>query len=251
MNEPSKPAPSTFLILGSERTGSNLLVGLIDSHPDAIVGEELFNKSCLENGNIPFPGLGKDEELIALRQQDQGRFLDRLYERVAERGCAVLGYKIFYRQFDRWTTALQHLAGKPDLKVIHLRRRNLLRQLVSYQQAVITGQWKRRPGVERAPPPPVELDLAQCVRTFLQIEDWARRYDEAFADHAKMTIWYEDMAVDPDGTAKACHEFLGLEPMPSGPLRYKKSGQSSVRDSIVNYDAVREGFARWLGFFES
>src|SRR5262249_37005464 len=43
-----------FVILSSERTGSDLLRGLLSSHPGCIVGHELFNEVYEQQGYIPW-----------------------------------------------------------------------------------------------------------------------------------------------------------------------------------------------------
>ncbi len=243
----SAPQPTITVILSSERTGSNLLVGLIDSQPGAQVGGELFNQTCVADNEIPFPGLQHDGELLALRQRDPGAFLQRLAERAAEQGAtAVVGYKVFYRHLDQWPAAREHLLANRDARVIHLRRRQPVHQVVSYRRAVDTGEWQRAKDAPRTGPAPrVEITIDQLAADLVQLEAWVEKYDAAFSGHRKITLWYEDIASDPAAASLDVCRFLDLPPV-AGQVRYKKTGTTAMRDSVANFDALCADLRRWI-----
>ncbi len=245
--------PRFCIVLGSERTGSNLLVGMLNSHPRCAIGEEIYNDTVIKNRTIPFPlkTVAQDPGMVELRERDPARFLERLFEMGKAHGCDVVGFKIFYRQAQTWIKVRDRLVAEKGVHVIHLRRRNLLRQVLSYERALKTGEWKRLAGAKpEAEPRQIELEFLYCVRHYLHFEEHARLFDTLFAEHPRLTAWYEDLVADPTRVAAQAFAFLGLEPIADLQLKYTKIGVEPLRQQLVNHDALRAHFERWLAFFD-
>ena len=96
-----------FIVLSRSRTGSNLLISLLNSHPHIYTEREIF-----------------------------GKLSGRNYVKAK-------GFKIFYYHplDDDSCSIWDELQSLDDLYVIHLKRRNILRTLLSRKTAGIQDVW--------------------------------------------------------------------------------------------------------------
>ncbi|MBZ0151177.1 MAG: DUF6473 family protein [Planctomycetes bacterium] len=243
--------PTQFLIVSAGRTGSNLLRSLLDSHPAAFCGGEVFNKDFVAKQGVPWPigDTKQDPELRTLMLENPGAYYDRLLRIAKDAGYGAIGAKLTYENGASHPAASERLAGDPRIRVIHLQRKNLLRQYVSLQRAFATGQWTA--GTAAATPlPPVEIDFVKCVWFFLRNRELQATADRVFANHPKLTITYEELSADPQRVGRQCVEFLGLDPSVPLKVGQKKSATDTLREAIANYDELKAQFAEWAGFFD-
>lgn len=135
-----------FVILSGARTGSTMFAQALNSSPDIICFRELFN---LKTNEIDYSVEGYDDknaEDLALRKRDPVRFLrERIFCRHPDSVKAV-GFKFHYVHFWAFPGLWEALTKDTDLRVLHLKRRNLLRMLLSRKIADITGVWQVEPG---------------------------------------------------------------------------------------------------------
>lgn len=242
--------PTTFLIVSDGRTGSNLLRDLIASHPHAFCGGEIFNKDYVERNGVPWPvgDTEKDNTLIPLMRDNPEEYLARLFAQAATKGFRAIGAKLTFENGAAHPTASMCLAAKENLRVIHLRRCNVLRQYVSLQRAFKTGEWAAKGN--SGPLPRIHIDFVKFVWFLLRNKELEAKAHELFAKHPSMQVTYEDLAAAPQAVSARCVEFLGLDP--NVPLRtwHRKSATDSLRDAIENYDEVKARFREWFGYFE-
>jgi hypothetical protein len=87
-----------FVIVATERTGTNLLVSLLDQHENCFCGNELFNPVTIRRDIIPWHGIEEPQRarLIALRRADLVKFWDELCAMRLSRGFRVVGFKLMY-----------------------------------------------------------------------------------------------------------------------------------------------------------
>src|SRR5206468_87952 len=131
-----------------------------------------------------------------------------------------------------------------------IKRRNLLRRLLSERRAQTTGIWSV-PGHAPAPVlPPVHLDLMECVQNFEHVEAKQIEYDERFADHDVLELFYEDFLSDPRRVAALTTSFLGVRFEDRFNLRPRKTGTDSLPHAITNYHELKDRMSRWASYFE-
>ena len=243
-------AGTRFLVLCAERTGSSMLVGLLGSHKECFVAGELFNPRLIAKGHLAGWPNPKDRELLALRQADPVGFISRVFEIIARRGYRAAGFKLMYQHGQKQVAATEYLVSQKDIRVIHLKRRNLLRRLLSERRAQSTDVWSETPDASGSPPPSVDLPFLNSASNFAHIETKQAEYEERFKSHPVLELFYEDLANDPQAVGACALEFVGLRP--EGPLeiRFKKTGTDPLRQAIANYDDLKAQFLRWASFFE-
>jgi LPS sulfotransferase NodH len=131
-----------FVIFAAPRTGSNLLCGLLNAHPDILCHHGLFNPKGIHYAR-DHRDFAPD---ISDRDADPLRFLDRIWAAAA--GRRAVGFKM-----NRGENGVTVDAMLRDLAVkkILLKRRNRVRAFVSETIAEMTGLWEPRMGCRSRP----------------------------------------------------------------------------------------------------
>ena len=266
-----------FMVLGSARTGSNLLLSLLSAHPHIKTYGELFNLDMLPETSL----------LEVL--DDPVTFLRRRVYQNHKLEIAAIGFKMFYEHLtrdyfikpvdvsdaapqlqekytrfsnfiesnyaweildERFRTTWEFLRADQSLAVIHLQRRNMLHTLTSLKRAFVTSQWwslKSGPQTTH----PVHLDPEECGRYFQKLSHSAAEADAAFAEHPKINVIYEDLIEKQQATLQRIFAFLKV-PCKSVTTRMKKQNLASLRETVDNYEQLKSYFrnTRWDVFFE-
>lgn len=273
----SIPNVQRFMVLGSARTGSNLLLSLLSAHPRIKTYGELFNLDMLPR-----------ESLLEVLE-DPVEFLQRKVYAAHRPEIAAVGFKMFYDHLTRdyfrkpidpsgaarqiqerftqfadfiennyaWETldrrfraTWEFLRADRSLAVIHLKRRNMLHTLISLKQAFITSQWwslKSGPRLVTA----LRLDPEECCRYFRRLDNFVVQADAAFGGHPKIDVTYEDLAERQHDTMSCISAFLRV---PGGLMmtRMKKQNLASPREAVENYEELKSYFRNtaWHVFFD-
>ena len=242
-----------YVILSTSRSGTTLLNGLLGSHPDVVAGGELFNDPVIENGIIPWPDptVRRDPELNRLWRREPVALLEHLVNSVEWPSCQAVGFRLMYGQCETHPEIVDHLFANPSYRIIHLKRRNLLRRYLSNNRAMKTNVWWVGADDTKSYEAPSEkIDLLKCVQDFRRVEDYRVRFDDLFRNHEMLDVYYEDVAADPQAEGARVIEFLGLEPADELRITSRKTGTDKLREAIPNYDELKSNLNRWLSFFE-
>jgi LPS sulfotransferase NodH len=253
------PAPATepasrFVIVAAERTGTNLLVSLLNQHEYCLCGNELFNPVNIARDTIPWPDIAEPERerLIALRRADAVEFWKDLCATSLSRGYRAVGFKLMYSHGLTERALLEYLLVDRGIRVIHLTRRNLLRRLVSERQARATNQWAVVSGAKVDSRLPVAITINDFVESIQIVEAQQARFHSMFRDHPVLRIVYEDLAERPERVAARAAEFLGLSQRSNRPsIVYQKTGAEDLSQAITGFDELRARVRWWTSFFES
>lgn len=262
-----------FMITGDARTGSNMLAQALNTNPSVRCFREIFN-GRQQYVDYFVDGYDPTERAdLNLRNSDPVRFLQtRIFSKHPTQFRAV-GFKYLYGHFWGFDALTEYLRADPDLHVVHLKRRNMLRSLVSVQLAEATNKWiedwglpVKRPihvraasaavhplrTVQRirrklAPPRPAEkpavvLTREQCNHWFFRTNHEVTRVDEMFAGHPTLEVYYEDMLADREGAFTRVQEFVGVEPQ-TLQVSLRRQNPEPLRELIANYAELRAAFA--------
>ncbi|HKT50842.1 MAG TPA: sulfotransferase, partial [Candidatus Angelobacter sp.] len=208
-----------FMVLGSARTGSNLLLSLLSAHPHIKTYGELFNldmlpeTSLIEVLNDPVTYLQQkvyQNHKLEIAAVGFKMFYDHLtrdyFTKLVDMSDAAPQLQEKYTQFSsfiernyaweildkRFRTAWEFLRADRSLEVVHLQRRNMLHTLISLKRAYMTSQWWSLKSEPQAIPP-VHLDPEECCRYFEKLSSAAAEADAAFAEHPKINIVHEEL----------------------------------------------------------
>jgi LPS sulfotransferase NodH len=224
-----------FIVLSRSRTGPTLLTSFLDSHPNVRARGEV-----LKTLN------GRPVEQAILEQ------FGRQPRRIKARG-----FKVFYYHplDDPDARLLSHLAAMDGLDVIHLRRRNILRTLVSRKIAGMQDAWtstgsRETNGSAPLPAKQVSMTADELTTGFERTRAWEREGDHLFRDHPLLKMDYEDLVADPEGEFRAATSFLGV-PYVAPRTVLERQNPEPLRDLLINHDELATAFAgtEWASFF--
>ena len=254
-------------IVASARSGSTWLVSLLDSHPAIRFEGELFNlehapRAAISDpagylaAHLERPGQHRIAGCKILYHQGRLAYLnDFLAEMGSGRTASVDWRSVFPNrpvtldQVPALPRAWEAIRDQGRTRIIHLRRRNLLRQHLSHQMLMKASRagWQAR-----APARPRRM-IVSTDRMLASFGDTVRAGGEVacfFAGNPTLDVFYEDLSDDPRGH---CERILGFLAVRRMPLRFdqRPRARPRLRQVIENYDEVaaalgREGYAEFI-----
>lgn len=238
-----------FIVLGRSRVGSNFLRGLLNSHSQITVFGELFQNK--EEIGWAMPGYRQSNRLLKLFREEPVRFLESKVFRPFPKEVGAVGFKLFYyhAQDEVWRPLWDYLREETSIKVIHIRRENILKTHLSKQQADMTDVWVDTGG-ERKSRPGVSLSYESCLEAFAQTRAWEQEVARHFAGHDRIEVIYETLAADYASEMARVQAFLGIQAEALAPETYKQP-RKPLSQAILNYAELKERFAgtEWSSFF--
>jgi LPS sulfotransferase NodH len=240
-----------FAIVGVARTGSTLLLHLLNAQSRVIAFGELFRGDGAIGWDTP-PFLTQQSERLRRMQEAQPiEFLETAVFRRWPREIGAVGFKLFYYHARSGPQAAvwDHLRRQPDLALIHIKRRNILEQFLSLRLAHATNVWStaRQPG---RTPDPMRLSPEECLRHFEKVRAQEEACDRFFAERPILTLAYEDLVTDRASAMQSVAAHLGV-PFEPVEARIVRQRTQPLSRAIENYDELREFFAgsAWEIFF--
>ncbi len=217
-----------FVIYARSRSGATFLLDLLQSHPQ-IGGENyggdaellayrwFFPTRYIENRALlsPAPTYGfkaKPEELILVQHVSPPRFLARLHCR---------GWKI-----------------------VHVRRRNILRQVVSFEIGLQTRVWHDFKDTEdgaQTARDKITISSVNLLRLLESFTRWDEDEKRALDNVPHCALIYEDdlqRTETQNASANRIFEFLGLPPH-DVQTRFVRTGDNDIFKRVKNADEVR------------
>ncbi len=222
-----------FIVLTRSRTGSNLLLSFLNSHPHIFCEGEIFAK---------------------LKGADPLSKLRRTFGK-QPRHIHAKGFKIFYyHPLDESADELwQELERCTEIRVIHLTRDNVLRTLLSRKIAGIKDTWTgTRFDAAGSDGKQVSFTTEELESGFRQTRAWEDSGNVRFRAHQTIQLSYEGLVKDPHALYRQLLVFLDLpENIPSTGLR--QQNPETLRELISNYDELKIAFtgSAWESYFEN
>ncbi len=215
-------ASGRYVMIFEGRSGSTHLTDLLGSHPDITALHEK---------------LGAFDS-----RQAQADWLHQLYGDSSEPKTRVIGFKTKLRAILDPRAVAETLRER-NVRVIHLDRRNVVKQVVSQIRAAQLhrerGRWNITDSDEAVAPALIHpAEFKRVLRHRMRIN---RQLGEFVACVAQPTlkIEYEDLLADEPAVLRRLLEFLEIEPQP---LRsaYKKHTADDLRSVVLNLEELRD-----------
>lgn len=231
---------TTFIILCAARTGSTMLRQLLDSHPEVCCyGEIMASAVTPDRWDSAAPIKRK-----VLERYPQGprQFLREFGLYPAE--CKAVGFKIKYEELVLGHLAwlLEWLKDHREVKVIHLRRENRLKRLISEIVATrVHGVFNVQSERDLPAAAKVRLTVGECLDDFARTEGREVLFRKSFRDHAMLETTYEAVVGNRDGVRERMADFLGVAPahLTTPTL---KINPDDVRQVLENFEVLAEAF---------
>lgn len=208
----------SYLICATPRTGSTLLCGLLESSGVAGHPASYFNRKTLtayaDAWHIARPRDGRIDEGFVRAALTVGRTSNN-----------VFGGRLMAETMPELIAGLAASAPRPAdtddlglliaqfgrLRFVHLRRRDVIAQAVSWAKALQTHFWHPHEAVAPGGQEPRydEVLIGQLVATIESAEaDWATWFNaHGIVAHE---VTYEELAADPRSAAQGVLDYLGL-----------------------------------------
>ena len=196
------PAPHvSYMVCAVPRCGSSLLCDLLAGTGLAGAPTEYFDSNQMQAFAREWGAEGTD------------RYLRELLSRKTSPN-GVFGLKALIHQLDDVLGERELDAVFPDLQLVYVRRRDHIRQAVSWVRATQTGQWASDLPVLRTQPP--RFDPAEIGTLIRRIDREEERWEELFERRGRrpLRFEYEQLAADPHPAVRQVLELIGVEPGP-------------------------------------
>ncbi len=226
-----------YIILSRPRSGSNLLFTALKSHPNIICFNEVFgwDKEIL----FKYPGYrwwAHDPEVVKLRDNRVEDFMDNYIYRSHPPGTGAVGFKLFYRQHRKVERSVwDWLAEHPEVRIIHLQRRNALKAFVSHKLALQTKIWVGV--VENIEEYQVEVNPEELINYINALEHWQQQIPKLYPEHPVQHLWFEDLVRDFENKCRMLCDFLEV---PFHPMKIgtPQQGRYDLRQVVANWEEV-------------
>ena len=185
------------VILAEKRTGSTFLQEALRSHPDIKSEDELLQGKPGYGGNYSKHGTKLFKTLVEEKFGDNRQdwpiiqlaheYLDELFE-----SAPNVVFRFMYPQHDEWIKWYKmdlfgYFEGR-RIPVIHLRRRNWLKTVLSMEMKHINRQAITGETIEKVILDPHELGekIVRCMKKYMRFEEKAKKV-------VKMELLFEDI----------------------------------------------------------
>ena len=242
MTSSSKTGRTRAVILTTQRTGSTFLVECLDSHPQVECASEILIGAA-DRPSPEYRGRFKRVAKIARVFRSGAWRPSHRMERFYTEGTApVRVFKVMYNQLAH-PVASRYLQQHEEIRVLHLRRHNLLKVHVS---KLLMPKRARVQVFEPVAAVQIHVDPAEAIASMQAARALYSRYDEFFARHPRLPIAYEELIdgnqLQADTAAKVC-DFLGIE-LQAMHSRIVKLNPESLREMVTNYDELADAVRR-------
>ncbi len=225
-----------FVLIGTARVGSTLLQAYLNQHPNIFCEGEIYNTDHLKI-------YGKKERLIQKLRNAPVQFVKEYGFPKHENKIQSAGFKLFYEHFrDKRTKKVwDFLAEKKDLKIIHLKRENVLRSLVSLKIAYKTNEWR---SFEEKEDENKEIILTkeECLERFNFLEQNEKFVDNHFSKQPILKLKYKDLVRKKQKAMADIYSFLDTEVIEVAEAAIKRQNPEPLHKLIANFDELKDDF---------
>ncbi len=221
-----------FIVISHARSGSNLLISCLRSNPYIVARGELF----------------------AAHNRDETTNFDMIMSDLfSEKKSQIefVGCKIFYYHLS--DSEWQKFVDIPDLKIIHLKRKNIFRTFTSMKIAAQTKTWAVKNKKNNTPlvKKKVEFNAVNLAKRLKQFESWQLETEQRFKNHQIHDIYYENITDNPNLEMKKISNFLNSSTIQFD-SKLKKQNPEPLFELIENYQELYSYFSntKWQKMLE-
>jgi LPS sulfotransferase NodH len=186
------------MVCSLPRSGSSLLCDLLASTELAGAPTEYFDRNQMEAFEREWEVSGLEQYLAAL-----------FAKKTSPNG--VFGLKAHFHQLRDVLADRDVHVEFPDLQLVYIRRRDHVRQAVSWARAIQTNQWASDHAATTTEP---RFDAPAIRKLIEQIGSEEQLWEQHFSQHGKepLRLDYEELAADPDAAVRRVLALVGVEP---------------------------------------
>jgi len=235
----SRFAPVRFVILAQARTGSNLLCGLLNSHPEVLCHHGLFNSEGIHyaldhrDGSFDFGSMTD-------RDRDPAGFLDRVWS--TDLSCRAVGFKINRAEHAAASALVMSDAG---VRKVLLRRRNRIKTYVSALIAERSRTWESYGSTAFHPPTErVSVDATALKEYAAMVAEYYSSVEQALSASGQDYFCIDYECLSSPAEIGRLLKFLDVSCAGPGLSRIAltapgfKRNPADLRDIVTNFDQL-------------
>lgn len=234
----------SFVITGTQRTGSSALAEAISLHSQVACGWE-WTQHIAYSKKIRCMESALKGDFSCLDDRDAQHMQQQCWQHTKQ-----TGFRRLFRASDKWCCsprfspglALDRLADHlrwfkqhPEVKIIHIQRDNDLAWLASKSLSKASGLY-----FEKAYPDDLKVTVSvkQALRR-LQAKHWL---DQRLAEVAHLSVSYETFSQEPEKPVRDVWSLLGLEDedVDFSSMKLKKQSRVPLEHSVNNFAELKE-----------
>lgn len=206
-----------FIVSASARSGSSFLIRLLTSHPEVVCHGELFQTGRKQGflaghyERLREQSPEADRAITELRERDVNRYLYDIVFDSQNKSAAGFKFKTTEQFNPDFRDITDLLVADTDIKVILLRRRDLLAQYISQKCVSLTGINRALQENEIPQYDPFDVPASSVLSYFKRLTDWEKKAAQAFAEHRTFHIDYEDLVTNAENCRGKLQDFIGVE----------------------------------------
>lgn len=219
---------------GPKRSGSTFLQEAINSHSEIIGIDEIFvNNIHIEgakkSGFIPYC---KSDEFNE-DDPNPSKYIRKIHNTYPDKNTI---FKLMYNQINFHRGLLYHIV-KNKIPIIHLTRKNLIKQFISGINAAMTTH------------DPIDIKPHELLNEVKNMRYLNESWSERLQDNIKLKFTYEDIIGEKKGEKTyvsdeyndAICDFFGVEKKRLF-AKTKKKNKEDIRVYLPNFDEIKEIF---------
>ena len=224
------------VILTTQRTGSTFLVDCLSSHPEIECAYEILigaPDTPRPQYRGPFKQLVKVANVFTSGAWRPARRLESFYSGGRAR---VRAFKAMYNQLLN-PFALRFLRDNQDIRILHLRRDNLLKVHVS---RLLMTKRDRVQALQPVVAVRTRVDPEQTIQAMRKARARYEHFESLFQRHRRLQLTYEGLFDGQQLDAETAREVCDFLDVANYPMKSKilKLNPESLRDMVTNYDEL-------------
>lgn len=218
-----------------------MLWSYLNSHPDILCLSSVYDR----NDRINFgkfyevlPDVCWDEHLVKERDKKPVGFLENHIFKTFSRPYKAVGFKYFYyndRFFENKNALTDYFIRNTDIKFLHLKRKNLLASLFSFERAFSQDQW-----ITADTEFQTEICVEECDRYFKNTIEQQKRFDSLFGERTFQII-YEDFALHAQKILINLQKFIGVSPIKLETEMIQNKNKK-LSETVTNFAELKSHF---------
>jgi len=231
-----------YIILTTQRTGSNFLATKISGHPDVQYLGEVFRETG-KMKEVPFSYYAFKRKDFSSRTKSifsksnlANDYLDFVFNYGEKE---VVGYKLMVEELWKFPELQNALLNK-DISFLKLKRNNILKRLISFQMAMKNKKWLFKKG-EEVKVKTLTLETDKLISQLEANEKEEKVIDEFGPNEKSIDLNYETITSDPEEINRVL-DFIGAKVNDSANLEsyLKKQTNDDLTQVIENYEEVEK-----------
>lgn len=242
-----------FIVTGMPRTGTTVVCGSLLTHPELLCYGELFHdnpgirqseaqRTTMGAGWKFDKSLGWGVDAPDINQPAQP-YLEKFFS--ANVPAKAVGFKVLFHQVtqgpncDVW----EFIANDPEIRIIRMKRENLLEIICSYVRASMTRTWHNTGGITSKPNRYI-IPADQCevlFRKFTAVPEAMRNVETT---HKVFHVEYTNICHDFQSVMNGIEEFLEVSKRDNVRPYLQKIAMLRPDEELANYQELKRHFSK-------